>query len=131
MTLIFTSTFLKTGIILSIVIRGDGDASNKSVSKAAEDKTNMVQRTDEKGYAIGKVHPSGWNQLNLFTDWFNHFLDKTNPTAESPMLLIFDGHYSHTHNLEILEVARERRRHRESTTHTTHRLQPLDRTFMA
>ncbi|GBP23605.1 hypothetical protein EVAR_80222_1 [Eumeta japonica] len=33
-------------------------ASNKSVSKAAEDKTNMVQRTDEKGYAIGKVHPS-------------------------------------------------------------------------
>ncbi|GBP90905.1 hypothetical protein EVAR_95569_1 [Eumeta japonica] len=108
------------------------DASNKSVSKAAEDKTNMVQRTDEKGYAIGKVHPSGWNQLNLFTDWFNHFLDKTNPTAESPMLLIFDGHYSHTHNLEILEVARERHVVIVSLPpHTTHRLQPLDRTFMA
>ncbi|GBP36153.1 Tigger transposable element-derived protein 1 [Eumeta japonica] len=81
--------------------------------------------------AIGKVHPSEWIQLNLFTDWFNHFLDKTNPTAESPILLILDGHYSHTRNLEILEVARGRHVVIVSLPpHTTHRLQPLDRTFM-
>ncbi|GBP76354.1 hypothetical protein EVAR_52996_1 [Eumeta japonica] len=106
-------------------------ASNKPVSKAAEEKTNMVQRTDEKGCAISKVHPSGWIQLNLFINWFNHFLDKTNPTAESPILLILDGHYSHTRNLEILEVARERHVVIVSLPpHTTHRLQPLNRTFM-
>lgn len=81
--------------------------------------------------AIGKVHPSGWIQTNLFTDWFRHFLSKTNPTKESPVLLILDGHYSHTRNIELLELA-----HENYVTivtlppHTTHKLQPLDKTFM-
>ncbi|GBP55030.1 Tigger transposable element-derived protein 1 [Eumeta japonica] len=81
--------------------------------------------------AIGKVHPSGWIQNNLFTDWFKHFIEKTHPTEQSPMLLILDGHYSHTRNLDLLELAREN--HVAIITlppHTTHKMQPLDKTFM-
>lgn len=48
--------------------------------------------------SIGKVHPSGWIQSNLFTEWFKHFIEKTNPNEASPVLLICDGHYSHTRN---------------------------------
>lgn len=81
--------------------------------------------------AIGKVHPSGWIQSNLFTEWFRHFIDKTNPSAESPILLIFDGHYSHTRNIEIIELARVNHVTIISLPpHTTHKLQPLDKTFM-
>ncbi|GBP36605.1 Tigger transposable element-derived protein 1 [Eumeta japonica] len=81
--------------------------------------------------AIGKVHPSGWIQAHLFTEWFKHFLEKTNPTEQSPVLLVLDGHYTHTRNIEILTLARER--HVTIIClppHTTHKLQPLDQTFM-
>lgn len=38
--------------------------------------------------SIGRCHPSGWIQTNLFTDWFHHFIEKTQPTEASPVLLI-------------------------------------------
>lgn len=81
--------------------------------------------------SIGKCHPSGWVQSNLFTDWFRHFIKYTKPTIDDPLLLILDGHYSHTRNMEIIELARA-----NYITivclppHSTHKLQPLDKTFM-
>lgn len=81
--------------------------------------------------AIGKCHPSGWVQSDLFTEWFDHFIKHVKPSAEDPVLLILDGHHSHTRNLDIILKARE---HHITLLclppHTTHRLQPLDRTFM-
>lgn len=52
-------------------------------------------------------HISGWIQIPRFSKWFNHFLWFTNPSKEKPILLIFDGHYSHIQNVEFLEKARE------------------------
>lgn len=81
--------------------------------------------------AVGVCHPSGWIQSNIFVQWFDHFIKITKPCETSPVLLILDGHYSHTRNLEIIEKARE-----NFVTiiclppHTTHKLQPLDKTFM-
>ncbi|KAJ4425867.1 hypothetical protein ANN_27493 [Periplaneta americana] len=81
--------------------------------------------------AIGRCHPSGRVQSYLFTEWFSHFIQQTKPTAESPVLLILDGHFSHTRNLDIIIKAKE-----NHVTilcllpHTTHKLQPLDTTFM-
>lgn len=81
--------------------------------------------------AIGKCHPSGWVQSYLFTEWFSHFIEHTKPTSDSPVLLILDGHFSHTRNLDVILNAKD-----NHVTilclppHTTHRLQPLDRTFM-
>ena len=81
--------------------------------------------------AIGRCHPSGWVQSYLFTEWFSHFIENTRPTADSPVLLILDGHFSHTRNLDVILKAKD-----NHVTilclppHTTHRLQPLDRTFM-
>lgn len=81
--------------------------------------------------AIGRAHPSGWVQGNLFTQWLQHFIDRTKPTKESPVLLILDGHYSHTKNLDVINLARANHVLILSLpAHTTHKLQPLDRTFM-
>nr|CAI5856155.1 unnamed protein product [Callosobruchus analis] len=81
--------------------------------------------------SIGRCHPSGWMQTNHFTEWFNHFVAKTKPTADEPVLLNLDGHHSHTKNIEVIEIARK-----NFVTiiglppHTTHKLQSLDKSFM-
>ncbi|GBP35500.1 hypothetical protein EVAR_20010_1 [Eumeta japonica] len=81
--------------------------------------------------SIRRCHPSGWIQANLFTDWFNHFIEKTHPTEASPVLLILDGHYSHTRNLDVLMAARANNVTIISLPpHSTHKMQPLDRSFM-
>ncbi|CAH1963744.1 unnamed protein product [Acanthoscelides obtectus] len=76
-------------------------------------------------------HSSGWMQLDIFTAWFKHFLKFAKPTEDDPALLILDGHNSHTKNLDFIDMAR-----RNHTTvlclppHCSHRLQPLDVSFM-
>lgn len=76
-------------------------------------------------------HSSGWMQLEIFTEWFKHFLKFAKPTSDDPVLLLLDGHNTHTKNIDFIEMARE-----NHTTvivfppHCTHRLQPLDVSFM-
>ncbi len=88
----------------------------------------------EKGAPPGaliRVHPSGWVQTYLFTEWFQHFIACTNPTADSPVLLILDGHYTHMRNIEVIDRARANHVIVLSLPpHTTHKLQPLDRAYM-
>jgi len=78
-----------------------------------------------------KCHKSGWIQTHLFTQWFVDFIDKVKPTPEDPVLLILDGHHSHTRNMDLLDLARA-----NSVSilclppHCTDKLQPLDVSFM-
>jgi len=77
------------------------------------------------------AHPSGWMQSDIFVKWFDHFLLHAHPTAETPALLILDGHKTHTSNLEVINKAREQ--HVSILClppHCSHRLQPLDVSFM-
>lgn len=77
-------------------------------------------------------NPSGWMQTDIFNQWFDHFLNHTKPTIDDPVLLILDGHATHTKNIEFIEKARK-----NHTTvvclppHSSHKLQPLDVSFMA
>ncbi|XP_060804467.1 tigger transposable element-derived protein 6-like [Amyelois transitella] len=70
---------------------------------------------------------SGWMKLEVFDQWFDHFLAHAKPSADDPVLLILDGHLSHTKNLNVVLKARE-----NHVTilclppHCTHKLQPLD-----
>ena len=81
--------------------------------------------------SIGRCHPSGWIQSNLFTDWLKHFIERTKPTEEDPVLLILDGHNSHTKNIEVVDLARQNHVSILSLPpHTSHKLQPLDKTFI-
>lgn len=81
--------------------------------------------------SIHACHPSGWIQAELFTKWFKHFLETTKPSATSPVLLILDGHTSHTRNIEVIDLARKNNVHLLSIPpHSSHKIQPLDKTFM-
>ena len=81
--------------------------------------------------AIAEAHKSGWMQSDIFVKWFKHFCQCCNPTADKHVLLILDGHKTHTLNLEFINMARER-----SVVvlclppHCSHWLQPLDVAFM-
>lgn len=76
-------------------------------------------------------HPSGWMQSEIFTQWFDHFLKYAKPSYDDPVLLILDGHSTHTKNLDFIEKARK-----SHTTvvclppHCSHKMQPLDVAFM-
>lgn len=81
--------------------------------------------------SISSCHPSGWMQTDIFTEWMAHFIQFVKPTAEDPVLLILDGHSTHTKNLDALLMAKENAVHILCLPpHTTHRLQPLDVSFM-
>lgn len=91
---------------------------------------NQLMRGAPPG-TIGVAHPSGWVQTNIFTTWFKHFVEKVNPSKESPVLLILDGHYSHVRNIDLIDSARSSHVTVLSLPpHCTHKLQPLDKTFM-
>ena len=80
------------------------------------------------GYAC---HPSGWMQSDIFILWFKHFIKHTHPSKEDPVLLVLDGHVTHTKNLALIELAEA-----NFVTllvlppHCTHKLQPLDVAMM-
>ena len=81
--------------------------------------------------SIGVAHKSGWINEQLFSQWFEHFLAVVQPqNRPEPVLLLADGHSSHTQNLELIKKARE-----NNVviiifpSHCTHKLQPCDISF--
>jgi len=74
-----------------------------------------------------KMSESGYIASDLFLSWLQHF-QKYRPAGKC--ILIVDGHASHVKSLDVLDYAKDN----EITLiclppHTTHYLQPLDRSF--
>ena len=73
---------------------------------------------------------SAWITADLFLDYLKHFAAYTKCSKDSPVLLILDGHKSHTKNLPTIEYACDNGIVMLSLPpHTSHKLQPLDRSF--
>ncbi|XP_023312376.1 uncharacterized protein LOC111692555 [Anoplophora glabripennis] len=74
---------------------------------------------------------SGWMTTDVFVSWFKSFIQFSRASKDNPVLLLLDGHATHTKNIELIDVARE-----NGVViicfppHCTHRLQPLDVSFM-
>ncbi|KPJ16902.1 hypothetical protein RR48_13758 [Papilio machaon] len=80
--------------------------------------------------SIGVAQPKGWMNSDFFLQYLRIFVKHTQPTKENPVLLLLDGHCSHK-TLAVINFCRENHIHlMSSPPHTTHKLQPLDRTFM-
>lgn len=91
--------------------------------------TNRLMKGAPPG-AVGKCHPSGWVEPHLFTLWFSHFIDYVRPTAECPALLILDEHFSYVKDLDILNAKDNHVSILCVPPYTSHKLTPLDRTFI-
>ena len=74
---------------------------------------------------------TGYMQTDIFQRWIKRFIEYTNCSKESPVLLVLDGHSTHVKSIETVELARA-----YGLTiialppHCTHRMQPLDVAFM-
>ena len=77
---------------------------------------------------IGGCSDNGWVTTELFLKWMKHFAHHAKPSKEKPILLLLDGHSSHK-SLSTIEFARENGIIMISfPPHSTHKMQPLDRT---
>lgn len=77
---------------------------------------------------IGAATPSGWMTTEIFVHWLKHFISYSHPTQEFPVLLLMDNHISHV-SIEAIKLARENNVCLLTLPpHTSHKLQPLDRT---
>ncbi|CAG5049180.1 unnamed protein product [Parnassius apollo] len=81
--------------------------------------------------AWGVCSDSGWMTSELFLDWFKKFVEFSGATPERPVLLLLDGHSTHTKNIDLINEART---HGVIILcfppHTTHRLQVADVAYM-
>jgi len=79
--------------------------------------------------SVGCCSDSGWTDSTLFVKWLEHFAQVTNCSVTSPQIIVMDGHHSHK-TLAAILYARE---HGISLItlppHSTHKMQPLDRTY--
>ncbi|KAG5865020.1 hypothetical protein JTB14_018568 [Gonioctena quinquepunctata] len=76
-------------------------------------------------------HPSGWMQTDIFLRWCDHFHAHAKPSAGDPVLLILNGHSTHSKNLAFIEKARENHTNVVCLSpHCSHKMQPLDVSFM-
>lgn len=94
-------------------------------------KANLLLMRGAPPGSIANFHHSGWIQVDAFTQWFKHFINFVKPTESDPVLLILDGHTSHTKNIELIDLARANHVIILSLPpHSSHKMQPLDRSFM-
>lgn len=93
-----------------------------------------MQKEFELGLPPGswaEVHSTGWMNAQLFLIWFKKFVAFSKASKEFPVLLILDGHSTHTKNLEVIDYARKNGVSLLCLPpHCSHRLQPLDVSFM-
>ncbi|KAJ8956012.1 hypothetical protein NQ318_006288 [Aromia moschata] len=69
--------------------------------------------------------------MDNYRSWFKKFIEFSDAKKETPVVLLFDGHASHTKNLEVIDLAREKGIILLCfPPHCSHRLQPLDVAFM-
>ena len=81
--------------------------------------------------SIFEFNKSGWMTKDVFSVWFEHFIKFTNPSLSNRILLLLDGHSTHIKNIEIIYRAREVGIDIICfPPHTSHKLQPLDVSFM-
>lgn len=67
----------------------------------------------------------------IFSQWMQHFIKCVKPNKLDPVLLLCDGHASHTKNLKAIELARDNGVIMLAfPSHTSAKLQPLDVAFL-
>lgn len=76
---------------------------------------------------LGLATQNGWSNTEMFEIYFDHFLKHVNSSKDKKILLILDNHESHL-SIRIIEKARENNIIMLTfPPHTSHKLQPLDR----
>ena len=96
------------------------------------------RKTENKAFLNGappdswaEFNGSGWMEDSTFTKWLQRFIQFSNASKEHPVLLLLDGHSTHVKNIAAIEHAQENGVVMLCfPPHCTHRMQPLDVSYM-
>lgn len=78
--------------------------------------------------SVGSANKSGWSNETIFLDYLKHFIAAVKPTQEEKVLIIMDNHETHI-TVPAINLAKENGIVLLTMPpHTSHKLQPLDRT---
>lgn len=89
-------------------------------------KTHMIHGAPAG--TIGCASPSGWITNDLFLQWLKHFIRHSSPSNEKPVLLIMDNLEAHITYASVSLAKESGVILLTLPPHTSHRLQPLDKT---
>ncbi|XP_065570683.1 uncharacterized protein LOC136033720 [Artemia franciscana] len=90
----------------------------------------LLKGAPPNAIAQGSEAASGCMCNELFLVWMSHFISQARPNKANPVLLILDNDISR-YSSKLLELAKENGVVMMTVPpHTTHRLQPLDRSVM-
>lgn len=84
---------------------------------------------DGPAEAIYHCSKNGWTNEELFIIWLKHFVKFAKPSADEPVLLILDNHYSHSSYAAYMFCRENFIVVVSIPPHTSHRMQPLDVAF--
>ena len=100
----------------------------KMIFKRKRNKPELVDHAPVG--TIGRCSRNGWIDTGLFLEYLKHFVAHTKCSKGSPVLLILDGHKTHKKSVASIDYARHNGVVLLSLPpHTSHKLQPLDRSF--
>lgn len=81
--------------------------------------------------SIGAANKSGWSNSEIFVKFLTHFIDIVKPEMGKEVLLVLDNHETHL-SLNALNLAKKNGIIILTfPPHTSHKLQPLDRTVFS
>lgn len=92
-------------------------------------KPELLDRAPSGTVAV--CNPRGWITSEIFLTWLKNFIKFSGATPTNHVLLLLDGHVSHTQNLEVIDLARD-----NGVIilcfppNCTHKMQPADVAFM-
>jgi hypothetical protein len=61
----------------------------------------------EPSGSIAACHKAGWIHKERFTQWFKHFFRSLKLFNKYSIILMLDGHYYHSSNIEVIDCAQE------------------------
>ena len=68
-------------------------------------KINPLFMDQAPSSSQGFAQISGWMTMKLFKKYMDHFCKFVKPTINKPVLMILDGHCSHTKSIDVLDYA--------------------------
>ncbi|KAF2903832.1 hypothetical protein ILUMI_02342 [Ignelater luminosus] len=68
-------------------------------------RKNSLLMDDAPPGSFAYYHESGWINAESFLYWFRRFIQYANPPPQKPVLLILNGHRSHSKSMALIDLA--------------------------